>query len=91
MTQAMAGQEPVRKGLLQSGENLIGQVSGPNAAKVTEMMEEMRNKWEELENAIATRTKGTEAHLLTDVNTLSLSLSLSQISQRCLVVLKCYW
>ena len=55
----MAGQEPVRKGLLQSGENLIGQVSGPNAAKVTEMMDEMRNKWEELENAIATRTKGT--------------------------------
>ena len=58
MTEAMAGQDPVRKGLMRSGENLIGQVSGPNASRVREKMEDMREKWAELEITIATRTEG---------------------------------
>ena len=43
---------------MRSGENLIGQVSGPNAAMVTEKMDEVKEKWAELETTIATRTKG---------------------------------
>ena len=58
MTEAMAGQDPVRKGLMKSGENLIGQVSGANAAMVTEKMDEVKETWAELETTIATRTKG---------------------------------
>ena len=55
---AMNKQEPARLGLLRSAENLIGQMSGPNVAKVTEKAEEVKGKWEELNVAMETRNKG---------------------------------
>ena len=58
VTEAMADKDPVRKGLLRSAENLIGQISGPSAAKVTGKVEEINQKWAELEITIATRRKG---------------------------------
>ena len=58
----MAGQEPVRKGLIKAGENLIGQISGPNASKVTETINEIEQVWVELEVTVATRNKGINTH-----------------------------
>ena len=55
---AMTTQDPTRLGLVQSGENLIGQISGPNATKVGEKVEEVKKKWAELEVAVETRTAG---------------------------------
>ena len=55
---AMTTQDPTRLGLLRSGENLIGQISGPNSTKVGEKVEEVKNRWAELEVAMETRTAG---------------------------------
>lgn len=55
---AMTTQDPTRLGLVRSGENLIGQISGPNATKVGEKVEEVKKKWAELEVAVETRTAG---------------------------------
>lgn len=55
---AMTTQDPTRLGLLRSGENLIGQISGPNSTKVGEKVEEVKNRWAELEVAVETRTAG---------------------------------
>ena len=54
----MTGEDPARLGLLRTAENLIGQISGPNAAKVTEKANEVKEKWVELEITIETRKKG---------------------------------
>ena len=58
LREEMKKQEPARLGLLRSAENLIGQMSGPNADKVTEKAEEVKEKWEELNVAIETKNKG---------------------------------
>ena len=54
----MTTQDPTRLGLVQSGENLIGQISSPNSTKVGEKVEELKKKWTELEVAVETRTAG---------------------------------
>ena len=54
----MSRQSPGRLGLLRTAENLIGQMSGPNAAKVTEQAEEVKEKWAELEITVETQKKG---------------------------------
>lgn len=55
---AMTMQDSTRLGLVRSGENLIGQISGPNATKIGEKIEEVKKKWAELEVAMETRTEG---------------------------------
>ena len=69
ITEGMAGQEPVRKGLIKAGENLIGQISGPNASKVTETINEIEQVWVELDVTVATRNKGINTHTHTLTHT----------------------
>ena len=54
----MTRQDPSRLGLLRTAENLIGQISGPNAGKVHEKVEEVREKWEGLVTAVQERSAG---------------------------------
>ena len=58
LREAMAQQDSVRLGLQRAADNLIGQVSGPNASHVRQKVEEIGEKWGELTSAVETRSSG---------------------------------
>ena len=60
--EGMSGCDSARLELLRSSENLIGQISGTNADKVNEVIEEVKRKWAELQTCLDTRTRG-ESHI----------------------------
>ena len=58
LRKAMAQQDSVRLGLQRAADNLIGQVSGPNASHVRQKVEEIGEKWGELTSAVETQSSG---------------------------------